>query len=118
MKVIKISILVIAPVVTGTIVSAAAFNLLSHFNICEGINNLHPLSYVIGFFAGVLPALFALASVLFGKTIVAAPIEVEAIEAEINNASSISFPGCKVRVKSIFAQADLSEFNYCLNFSL
>lgn len=88
-----------------------------------------PFICVLSFFLVFLPCLFLLARVLFPAPVaVDQVVKVEEIKAVLATPCPLlevgqvfSFEGCKVRVKALrnsaFKNADLSEFDYCLNFS-
>jgi|GEM_PF-5245396 len=88
-----------------------------------------PFICVLSFFLVFLPCLFLLARVLFPAPVaVDQVVKVEEIKAVLATpcpsfevGQVFSFEGCKVRVKALrntmFAAADLSEFEYALQFS-
>jgi hypothetical protein len=88
-----------------------------------------PFICVLSFFLVFLPCLFLLARVLFPAPVAVDQfIKVEEIKAVLATpcpsfevGQVFSFEGCKVRVKALrntmFASADLSEFDYALQFS-
>ena len=136
MKALKFSLTLLIPGAVAGLTFAGLMAMHSHFNglfshdIYEShrTSALAPFMAAISFFIAFLPSLFYVADLMYKPRQMAAP-DAQTAAAILTTAPALTVgqvytsagANCQLRVKalknSIFANADFSQYTYCLQFS-